>query len=372
MASMTDFTTEDRQAICETFERLLSDKFDEVVLRQIMETASGFDKTLWSEMANLGLLGILVAEDNDGLGGSIQEIEAVMEVAGAALYNGPYISSCVIAPTLLEAASNTDFTKALLTKIVTGETIFAVAGCGISGDWSAPPQVTSTQSDGEWTLQGDAHFVVHARNADQILVAALDGEERAIFNVPRDADGLSIGSHKTDDKTLRLSSLSFDGVKATRLDGVGNREWSKALKLALAALAGEQAGATRRIFDITIEYLNTRYQFGQPIGRFQALKHMAADLLIDVESSSSVAIHASRALAANAPSANSLTYLAAFTCADNFRKVSAEAIQLHGGIAYTMEHPAHLYWRRAQTGQWRFGSSDTFRELYLSQMERTL
>lgn len=369
---MADFSPEDRQAICETFERLLTDKFDESILRSTIETHSGFDKGLWNEMADLGLLGILVSEENEGLGGSIEEIEALMEVAGAALYSGPYISCAVIASTLLEAASNAQFTRPLLSAIVSGEAIFAIAGCGASGDWTAKPDVTATQIDGNWTLQGESHFVVHARNADQILVAALIGDGLAVFSLPADTEGLSINPQKTNDQTLRLSSLSFDVAKATRLEGVGNREWNRALKLALAALAGEQAGATRRIFDITIEYLNTRFQFGQPIGRFQALKHMAADLLIEVESSSSVAVHASRALAANAPSGSVLTYLAAFTCADNFRKTAAEAIQLHGGIAYTMEHPAHLYWRRAQTGQWRFGSSDRFRELYLSQMEKTL
>lgn len=369
---MAEFSSVDRQAICETFKRLLTDKFDETILRSTSETHSGFDKKLWNEMADLGLIGILVAEEHGGLSGSIEEIEAIMEVAGASLYNGPYISSGVIAPTLLTAASNADFADPYLKTIVSGEIVFAIAGCGASGDWSAKPDVTATQVDGSWILRGESHYVVHARNADHILVAALIGDDFAVFSLPAYVEGLSINPQKTDDQTLRLSSLSFYGAKATRLEGVGNRDWKKALKLALVALAGEQAGATRRIFDITIEYLNTRFQFGQPIGRFQALKHMAAELLIEVESSSSVAAHASRALAANAPGGSVLAYLAAFTCADNFRKTAAEAIQLHGGIAYTMEHSTHLYWRRAQTGQWRFGSSDRFRDLYLSQMEKTL
>ena len=354
------------------FERLLSDKADEAALRKTIETEAGFDKHLWEEMAELGLLGIMVPTQHDGLGGTIEEVSAIMEVSGAALYSGPYISSCVVAPTLLAAATNSDIATPFLKEIISGGTIFAVAGCGASGDWTAVPNVVAAKATDGWTLEGAAHYVMHGRNADQILVSALADGELAVFSLSANTDGLRIKPQKTDDQTLRLSSLSFDGAHATRLEGVGQREWGKALKLALAALAAEQAGATRRIFDITIEYLNTRFQFGQPIGRFQALKHMAADLLIEVESSSSVARHAARALAASAPTSNVLTYLAAFTCADNFRTVAAEAIQLHGGIAYTMEHSAHLYWRRAQTGQWLFGSSDKFRDLYLSQMEKTL
>lgn len=369
---MTDFSAEDRAAICETFERLLSDKGHEDVLRQIIGTKSGFDKSLWAEMAELGLLGIMISPDYDGIGGSIEEVEALMEVAGAYLYSGPYISSCVITPSLLASATNVEFTGPHLENIALGETIFAVAGCGMSGDWTVSPDVTATKSGKDWLLNGEAHFVCHARNADEILVAATLDNEVALFCVPATATGLTINPQQTDDQTLRLSSLTFDEVKGMRLEGVGRKELRNGMMLGLAALAGEQAGATRKIFNITIQYLNTRFQFGQPIGRFQALKHMAADLLIEVESSSSVARHAARALASKSPTANVLTYLAAFTCADNFRTVAAEAIQLHGGIAYTMEHSAHLYWRRAQTGQWLFGSSDRFRDLYLTQMERIL
>lgn len=369
---MTEFSAEDRQAICETFERLLANKAGEETLRKLMETGPGFDKELWQDMAELGLTGIMVSPDHDGIGGSIEEAEALMEVAGAFLYNGPYISTCVIAPTLLQAATNTEIIKPLLSGIVAGSSIVAVAGCGANGDWTQPPVISAVQDGDDWKLSGTADFVRHARNADYILVAANNGLSLGVYYVPINAAGLTIQPKKTNDQTLRISSLSFEDVVATRLEGVGRKDWHEALNTALVALAGEQAGATRRIFDLTIEYLNTRFQFGQPIGRFQALKHMGADLLIEVESSSTVARHTARALAAKAPHAPVLTYLAAFTCADNFRKVAAEAIQLHGGIAYTMEHSAHLYWRRAQTGQWLFGSSDRFRDLYLSAMEKTL
>lgn len=366
---MSEFSTDDRQAMCDTFERLLVDEGHEEALRRVSATESGFDRQLWQSMAGLGLTSILIDPTYAGIGGSIEEVAALLEVAGAFLYNGPFISTCVIAPILLEAADNKSLITEPLNQIAAGESIFAIAGCGSDGDWTTDTTQVVATSDGEaWTLAGEAHFVEHARNADHCLVYADVG----VFLIDMKQVGLTVTSHVSDDATLRLSSLHFEDAHAEKLEGVNEAVKSRALLAALVASAAAQAGATRRIFDITIAYLNTRYQFGQPIGRFQALKHMAADLLIEVESSSTVARHAAKALSASGEEAALLSYLAAFTCADNFRIVAAEAIQLHGGIAYTMEHPAHLFWRRAQTGQWMFGASDRFRDLYLKQMEAKL
>lgn len=366
---MSEFSKDDRQAICDTFERLLKDEGHEDALRRVIGTDSGFDAKLWKKMAELGLTAIMIDPKHDGIGGSIEEVEQLLEVAGTFLYNGPFISTCVMAPILLEANENKSLASEHLKQIAAGTSIFAVAGCGRSGDWTTGSKHISAKKEGEtWSLNGSAHFVVHARNADYCLIYANVG----VFLIDMKETGLTLTPHHSDDLTLRLSSLTFEGVSAQKLTGVDEPEKALALESALVALAGEQVGATRRIFDMTIEYLNTRYQFGQPIGRFQALKHMAAELLIEVESSSTVARHAARALADGAEDSALLTYLAAFTCADNFRDVSADAIQLHGGIAYTMEHSAHLYWRRAQTGQWLFGSSDRFRDLYVTQMEAKL
>lgn len=369
---MTEFSEQDRDAICETFERLLADEAHEEILRKVIKTDTGFDQGLWQKMAELGLTGLMVGSEYGGIGAGIQEAEAVMEVAGKYLYSGPYISSCVIAPSLLSASINVTALAPHLNKISSGQSIFAVAGCGPSGKWSQGADVKAAKNDDYWELSGTAHFVVHAAAASHCLVYANAGGEAGVFLVDMNSARVLVKELSTNDKTVRLSNITFDEALAIKLDGVGQEEINNALKLALVALAGEQAGASRHVFDVTIEYLKTRFQFGQPIGRFQALKHMAADLLIEVESASSVARHAGRALAAKSEDAAMLTYLAAFTCADNFRTVASDAIQLHGGIAYTMEHSAHLYWRRAQTGQWLYGSSDQFRDSYLTEMEARL
>lgn len=377
---MTAFSSDDRRAICDIFDRLLETYAHEDILRKTIESEAGFDANLWQKMAALGLTAIMVERDYGGLGGGLQEAEALMEIAGQYLYCGPFLSSCILAPTLLQASSDMSTFAPYLKDIASGASIFAVAGCGESGDWTQNPSVNAVQDGERWTLTGASHFVTHALKATHSLVFANKRDERGVFLVDMQDVEKQAQYASTNDPTLKVTTLGFKKTKAIPLKGVDAKDIDHALHTALVAFAGDQVGATRRIFELTLDYLNTRYQFGQPIGRFQALKHRAAELLIEVESSSTVARHAAKAIAnisANTLADQSrdgalLTYLAAFTCADNFRTVAAEAIQLHGGIAYTMEHPAHLYWRRAQTGQWLFGSSDRFRDLYLSATEAKL
>jgi len=138
-----------------------------------------------------------------------------------------------------------------------------------------------------------------------------------------------------------------------------------ALDHAVLAGAAEQVGGARRIFDVTVEYLKTRIQFGRPIGSFQALKHMAADLLLEVESATSAAQHAARAVSTDIRTAEGPIALAGFVCAETYDTVAMQAIQMHGGIGFTWEHPAHLFLRRARTGLQLFGGPRLHRERYL-------
>jgi len=369
---VSEYSQEDRQAISDVFARLLEENFNESTLRELIETDSGFERELWQKMADLGLTGIMISPECAGADGGLEEVESLMEVAGRFLLSGPFIESCVIAPILLSACEDRVFSGAHLNDIAAGRSIFAVAGCGQAGDWTQRPEVTAEQQGEDWCISGKAHFVSYANVADYCLVHANVDDGTGVFLVAMDDPTIAATLHQSNDTTQRFSTLSFNSVSARQLTGVGVRAWSEALNSALVALAGEQVGASHRIFSLTIEYLKIRHQFGQPIGRFQALKHIAADLLIELESATSAARHAARVIARNGESPKLVSYLAAFTCADNYRKIAAEAIQLHGGIAYTVEHPAHLYWRRAQTGQWVYCSSDRLRDLYLSEMEKVL
>jgi alkylation response protein AidB-like acyl-CoA dehydrogenase len=140
---VAEYSQEDRQAICDMFGRLLEDNANESRLRELMETDSGFERELWQKMADLGLAGILIAPEYGGSSGSLEEVEALMEVAGGFLLSGPFIESCVMAPILLAACEDQTLSGSHLKDIATGSSIFAIAGCGHSGDWTQRPEVTA-------------------------------------------------------------------------------------------------------------------------------------------------------------------------------------------------------------------------------------
>jgi alkylation response protein AidB-like acyl-CoA dehydrogenase len=169
---------------------------------------------------------------------------------------------------------------------------------------------------------------------------------------------------------LRLSRITFSETPARALADArpGWDAVERALDITRVGLAGEQAGAARRVLEMTIDYAKTRVQFGRPIGGFQAIKHMAADLLLESESATSAARHAAQALADGAPDAGAAISLAAFACADAFTTVAATSIQMHGGIAFTWAHPAHLYLRRARADAQLLGAPPFYRERYLRQL----
>lgn len=366
---MTTITAEERVAICDGFARLLAEKCSEDDVRRIMATESGFDVELWQAMSAMGLTALNVSDQYSGLDAGPLEIEAIMEVAGAALLAGPFLSSAILATDLLAQSDDAEVKARLLPDLASGARIATVAFTGDAGSWDEAGIAVSAEAQGDgWRLNGIASFILAANVADVLLVVARTATGLGCFEVA--ASEVTLEALQTWDPGLRLSRIVFEHVEARPISGVGGAAIERTLDLARVALAGEQAGAARRIFDITVDYLKTRVQFGRPIGGFQALKHMAADLLIEVESATSAARAAAQALDADAPDRDALINLAAFTCADAFSEVAASAIQMHGGIAFTWEHPAHLYLRRARADAQLFGQSDAYRERFVAAMEK--
>lgn len=367
---MTTITADERATIREGFARLLAEKASEADLRRTMAREDGYDPELWQAIADMGIPALLVPADHGGIGAGPVEVEALMEEAGAALLAGPLLTSAVMATGLLAQACGDDRDR-LMPGLASGERIATIALTGDAGTWTPDGVAVRAEPQGNgWTLSGDASFVLCAQTADVLLVVAQTDAGLGCFEVSPSASGLTIEPLKTWDPTLRLSRIRLDAVESLAIGGIDAAAFERTLDLARVALAGEQAGAARRIFEITVEYLKTRVQFGRPIGGFQALKHWAADLLIEVESATSAARAAAQALADDAPDKDVLVNLAAFTCADAFGEVAAASVQMHGGIAFTWEHQAHLYLRRARADAQLFGSSDAHRERYLTALEK--
>ncbi len=364
---MAVITAEDRTALTDSLHRLLADRCTEADVRRTMETDAGYDPALWSALAEMGVVGLIVEEEYGGVGAGPVELERVTEETGAALLCGPLISSGVLAAGLIQALGDDAAKTRLLPGIADGSRIATAALTGPRGGWDrGSVSVVATPAGEAWTLNGTAGFVTDGQVADVILVAARVGDEIGVFEVEPGAPHLAIKPLPTFDHTLRLAELTFANATARRI-GSGDA-WpaiGRALDLARVALAGEQAGAAKRALEFTVDYAKTRAQFGRLIGSFQAIKHMAADLLLESESAISAARNAAARLAEGADDAPAAISLAAFACADAFSKVTADAVQMHGGIAFTWTHPAHLYLRRARADAQLFGTPAAERERYL-------
>ncbi len=368
---LATITAEDRTALTDSLHRLLADECTQADVRRVMETPSGCDVQLWRELAGMGVVGLVIEEAYGGVGAGPVELELVMEEVGAALLPSPLLSSGVLAAGLIQALGDDEAKTRLLPAIADGSRIATVAITGAKGGWTNEAvTVVASQHEGGWTLNGVASFVTDGQVADTVLVAARAPEGIGVFEVEAGAPNLAVKPLPAFDHTRRLAELTFADASARRI-GEPRDAWpaiEQALDLVRVALAGEQAGGARRTLEMTVDYAKTRVQFGRLIGSFQAIKHMAADLLLETESAISAARHAARTLAEGSPEAPAAISLAAFACADAFSAVTATAIQMHGGIAFTWAHPAHLYLRRARADAQLFGAPAFYRERYLREL----
>lgn len=363
---------DDLVAFVDSVRRLLADRSTEADVRRAMELPGGHDPALWRELASIGVAGLLVDPRHGGVGAGPVELERVMEEIGATLACSPMLSSGVLAAGLLQATDDADAQARWLPGIADGSCIATVALAGTKGGWTVDDvAVAASQADGGWRLDGTAGFVTHAQVADLLLAVARTPDGIGVFELPARSQGVVIAPLPVFDRTQPMANVTFTQAPARRL-ACARPGWDAvedALDLARVALAGEQAGASRRVLESTVAYAQDRFQFGRAIGSFQAIKHMAADLLLESESCTSAARHAARRLAERTEDAPEAVSLAAFACADAFVTVAATSIQMHGGIAFTWAHPAHLYLRRARADAQLFGAPAVYRERYVRLLE---
>lgn len=365
---MNTLSLEEREAIRDSMHRLMHDSNSESHVREVMESESGFDQKLWQQLGEIGVIGLTINEEFGGAGVGPLELETVMEEAGAALLGSPLLASGVVAAQLLQGLGDTNLNQRLLPQIAKGQVVASAVLTGDKGDWSKESiSVIAESSGNDWQLSGSGSYVLHGQNADVLIVVANSNDGLLAFEVDPGQAGVEVTSLPTLDKTLRVAKITFENAAATKIETTGD-VWAaveRTLNWALVALAGEQAGGARKVLDFTVEYAKTRVQFGRIIGSFQAIKHMASDLLIETESATSAARHAAACLAEGSDKTAEAISLAAFACADAYVKTCADGVQMHGGIAFTWEHPAHLYLKRARANAQLFGNSDYHRENYL-------
>ena len=359
--------TEEQDQLREFVRSFLETKSSEEEVRRLMETDEGYDQEVWSQMAEqMGLQALIIPEENGGQGFGYVELIIVLEEMGRSLLCAPFFSSVVLGANTLIHSGDDAAKAAHLPGIASGETIATLALAEESGKWNADGIAMQASGSGDsWTLSGTKMYVLDGNTANLIIVAARTDAGVSLFTVAGDADGLNREALATMDQTRKQSRLTFDNTPATLLgtDGGGWDTLETVLDLAAVGLAAEQVGGAQMCLDMAVEYAKVRVQFGRPIGSFQAIKHKCADMLLEVESAKSAAYYAGWAAGEMNDELPSVASLAKAYCSEAYFHAAAENIQIHGGIGFTWEHPAHLYFKRAKSSELLFGDPTYHREL---------
>jgi len=359
--------TEEQSLLGETIDGLLGKRYDAATRLALLSSQQGWSRDLWRQYAELGLLGLTVAEEYGGAGMGIAELAVVMESFGKALVLEPFLSTVVLGAGLITAAGSAQQRQELLPKIAAGEALVAFGYTERGSRWSLSDIACQAEQDGDQEggteggtvrLRGEKIAVLGGDSAGYLIVTARTGDGHVGLFLAEAADpGITVRRYAMQDG-LRGADLVFDGAAAVPL---GPAETALAtvesvFDTALAALCAEAVGAMERMLWLTVDYLKARVQFGQPIATFQVLQHRAADMYVSLEQARSSALVARLAVAeaagghpAGAGDTARLrrTVRAAKLQVDGAaRHIGQEAIQLHGGIGMTMEYAVGHYFRR--------------------------
>lgn len=342
--------SDDQRAIQETARDFLTDAANPDVIRAAVEGASGFDESLWASLTEMGFTGLMIPEGFGGLGLGAVEMALVLEETGRVLAPVPFFETAVLAVQAVLAAGSEEQKAALLPRLASG------TRASFAGTASRP-----TLSNGK--LTGTAEFATFAHVAQLIVVATADD---SLVVLEADAPGLAIEALPSLDRTRRFATLSFDCdvTDAMILGAPGSAKAAieRTLTIGAGLLAAEQTGGMQYSLDATVDYAKQRVQFGRLIGSFQAYKHMLADMMLLVEASRSAAYYAAAAIDENGEELAEAAHAARAYVTDAYCSVSGDAIQLHGGIGFTWEHHAHLYFKRARACASWLGTPDQHRE----------
>jgi alkylation response protein AidB-like acyl-CoA dehydrogenase len=364
--------SEEQEMLRQSARNLLEKECPSTLVRRLMEEARGYEPELWKKIAELGWLGLVIPEAYGGSALSYVDLVLVLEEMGRVVLPSPFIWTVMVAEAINRAGSEAQ-KKALLPKIAAGELVATIAWMEPSGLWGPDGITTAARQNGsDFVLDGTKLFVNDGHIADCMLVAARTGGQGAdgvtLFAIESKRAGVSVTPLTTMDQTRKLSEVKFAGVKATSADVVGEvghgwKTLAAIIDRGKVMLAAEMMGGAQKVLDMTVEYAKVRTQFGRPIGSFQAVQHKCANMMIDVESAKSAVYYAAWAVSNEVAEAPLAAALAKAAASDAFRRVSADGIQVHGGIGFTWEHDMHLYFKRAKSSEFTFGDATYNREL---------
>jgi pimeloyl-CoA dehydrogenase small subunit len=360
--------TDEQRLLKDSVERLIADRYDFESRKRFQAEPDGWSRANWAQFAELGLLAVPFAEEHGGMAGGPVETMIVMEAFGRGLVVEPYLATVVLGGGLLRHAASEEQRAELLPRLVAGELTLAFAHVERGSRYDLADVETRARRDGDgWVLSGEKGVVLHGDSADKLVVTArVSGERRdrsgiGLFLVDGAAAGVSRRGYPTQDGA-RAAEISLENVRAEAVlgdpeGGLGPAE--RVVDEAIAALCAEAVGLMGEMQDLTVEYIKTRKQFGQPIGSFQALQHRAADMVVASEQARSMTYFATMMSAADdaAERARSVSAAKVQICRSG-RSVGQSAVQMHGGVGVTMEYRVGHYFKRMTAIETLFGDAD--------------
>ncbi|MBV8085662.1 MAG: acyl-CoA/acyl-ACP dehydrogenase [Chloroflexi bacterium] len=364
-----DFDFTDEQLMLQTMTRdLLAVESTPAKIRQLADSPEGYSAETWGKLAELGLLGVTIAEANGGQGLGAIEQALVLEEMGRAALPSPYFATAVLAAGILNDAGSEEQQRRYLAGIASGQVKGTLALLEEGLGWNLTSIHCEARPDGGgWRLNGVKWLVPYAHVADVIVVGARDAEGISLFAVDAGLPGVQIDALETMDLTNRVSRVTFKDVRVAANQvigqpGEGEAVLRRVLNAAAVGASAEMLGASRKCLEMSVEYARTREQFGQPIGSFQAVKHKCSEMLVEVEQSHSATYYAAWAISADAEDADLAASVAKAYVSGAARKVCGDAIQVHGGIGFTWDYDLQLYFKRAKHMEPLYGDQDFHRE----------
>ncbi len=361
--AITFARTDEQTMLGSTVRDFLEATVDFDAVREMSTTQDAMDMNVWTGLGEMGLIGLHIPEEYGGAGFGATEVGVVFQELGRKVAAAPLLSS-VLASTAILGAGTDDQKSRFLPQIATGETVATLAV--YEGAHDVDPgagDATLAMSDDGWVLNGVKRYVTDAPNASVFVVSASTPDGVALAVVSSDTSGVSVAATNSLDATRPLGDVTFSEVHVNADDVMSeaSNAIADSLNMGVVCLAAEQVGGTQWCLETSVEYAKNRYQFGRAIGSFQAIKHLCADMLVGVEHARSVAWHAAATIDDPEESAIAVP-LARSVCSDAYVKAAGDTIQILGGIGFTWEHEAHLYFKRAKSTSLLLGSVDSYRD----------
>jgi len=360
---------EEQRLLQDSVSRLLSDRYDFQTRRTYSRAPEGWSKEVWSQYADMGLLGLPFDESVGGMGASGTEMMLVMEAMGKVAILEPYLASVVLGGTALRVGGSAAQKSAILPGVADGSIKLAFAHGERQARHDLTDVLTTAKQDGgNWVLEGAKSVILHGDCADKLIVSARTSGERddasgiTLFIVDAGAEGVARRGYKLHDSTpaaeISLSAVRVGNDAVLGKVGEGLAIIQRVMEAGIAATAAEAVGAMETLYEMTVEYLKTRVQFGKPIGQNQVLQHKAADMLVELEQGRSMAMLA--AVTVDEEDAAERERLMSQIKVHTGRAgtfVAKMAVQLHGGIGMTEELAIGTYFRRLMVIEQLFGDT---------------